>query len=39
MNYPNEVLTKNQEVRVQAEKGQYTYINQETGKLIKKEKV
>ena len=39
--YPKEVLTKNQEVRVLEEKGQYvkyTYIDPNTGKLIKQGK-
>ena len=41
MKYPKEVLTKNQEVRVLEEKGQYvkyTYIDPKTGKLIKQGK-
>ena len=38
MKYPEEVLTKNKEVRVLVEKGQYvkyTYLDSETGKPIK----
>ena len=41
MNYPKEVLTKNQEVRVLEEKGtytKYTYVDPNTGKPIKKGK-
>jgi hypothetical protein len=41
MTYPNGTFTKNKEVRVLEEKGQYvkyTYINADTGELIKKGK-
>lgn len=41
MEYPKETLTKNKEVRVLEEQGKYikyTYIDQKTGKLIKKGK-
>lgn len=41
MEYPKETLTKNQEVRVLEEKGQYikyTYIDPKTGKPIKQGK-
>ena len=41
MEYPKEVLTKNNEVRVLEEKGEYvayTYIDPKTQKLIKKGK-
>lgn len=41
MEYPKETLTKNNEVRVLEEKGEYlkyTYIDPKTGKLIKQGK-
>ncbi len=41
MKYPKEVLTKNQEVRVVEEQGRYvkyTYIDPDTGQLVKKGK-
>lgn len=41
MEYPKETLTKNKEVRVLEEKGEYvkyTYIDPETGELIKEGK-